>query len=368
MNRLRLLLIGLALITIVSGCGQQRVLENLGMLQTVGYDRSEGGKLTVSFYMPKFGAEFGSTDSEVMTTTVHTSKEAKMAMARQTHWYLVSGQLRDALFGESLARQGILEQLNSLIRDPMISPRVKFSIVEGTASDVLMRKYEQHPGVGTYIDQLLEKEIRAGAISRVSLFEFERDLLDEGIDPVAPVLKTGDQTLRITGLGLFQDDRYIGKIDAYDMPIFSLLDGQTARVDIHLKLDEREEQQTFIMIGSARNNRKIRVSRNAAGQFEVTFQIKMRGPVLEYTGVQPLRTVQQRKQVEAQIGEAIAKTAKAVITKMQAYNTDSLGIGKHVRNSLSWREWKQLDWREEFPEVKVNCEASFTISNYGRFY
>lgn len=359
--------IGIVIVALLSGCGQQRVLERLGMIHTIGYDRSDDGKLTVSFYMPKFGPEYSTTESEFLTTSARTSKEARIAVSRQSHWELVSGQLRDALFGEKLARQGISGQLDSLIRDPMISPRVKISVVEGSAAELLKRKYSQHPGVGMYIDRTLEKQIRDGFVPHISLFAFERDLLDEGVDPVAPVLAAGGDDLKISGLGLFQDDRYIGKIEASDMAVFSLLDGKSPRVDLHLKLDEGEKRQTYLMVGAARSSRSIRVSRHAAGQFEVSIQIRATGPVLEYTGDLALDVPGSRKQVEAQIGEAIAGTASAIISQMQKYRTDSLGIGMHVRNSLSWNEWKQLDWRETFPEVKVNCQATFTITNYGRF-
>ncbi|WP_452472545.1 Ger(x)C family spore germination protein [Paenibacillus xanthanilyticus] len=59
---------------------------------------------------------------ENITVTAKTSKESKLLLSRKTELIMVSGQLRDTLYGLSLAKRGIWEYIDTLVRDPSISP------------------------------------------------------------------------------------------------------------------------------------------------------------------------------------------------------------------------------------------------------
>ena len=364
----RLLALVLVLALFVSGCGEQRVLERLGFIHTVGYDLNEDGKLRISYFIPKFSQKIQAERGEFLTTFAHSSKQAKMMLSKETNWDLVSGQLRDVLMSDSFASRGIWAHIDSMIRDPTISPRVKLSIVEGSAAHILEKTYRQHPSSGMYLDRMLEKEIDKQTIPRIALFELERDLFEEGIDPVMPVLKDAGENIQITGLGLFRGDRYVGKIGQADIPIFALLNDNTSKLDFDLTLGrEHSGNHSHIMVGAARSKRKFQVRRQASGRFEVGISLKIKASILEYTGGLKISDDAERRQLERKIAEAVSEKAEALVSRMQRKQADPLGIGMYVRNSMSYREWKQLDWREELPVAKVTCRVKFSISNYGRF-
>jgi spore germination protein len=52
---------------------------------------------------------------------------------------------------------------------------------------------------------------------------------------------------------------------------------------------------------------------------------------------------------------------------MQQAKTDALGIGRYVRNSLSYKEWTSLNWREVYPQIEVECHVKVTIKDYGKY-
>jgi len=364
-------LLALALLALLTGCGEQRVLERLGFIQVVGYDPAPGDHLKVSFFLPKFSGEFRTTRGEFLSVIARSSKEAKLILGRRTNWELSSGQLRNALLAESLAQQGIWGHIDTLIRDPTISPRVKLSVVEGNTFDLLSKKYEQHPSTGVYVDHLLEEEIKERAIPRVSLFEFERDYLDDGIDPVAPVLKESGANLEVTGIGLFHGDKYMGKVKASEMPIFSLLYKNEKGLDLFLDLDKGEGDggggQSHVLLDSVRSSRKIRVVRPSTGPFAVQIRMNVTSSISEYQGDLKIYDDEQRRQLEKQIADQISAKAEAIVSFMQRKKADSLGLGKYVRNSMSYRDWRRLDWAETYPEIKINCLVKFTMTDYGRF-
>lgn len=365
-SRYALLISLLAALTVLSGCGEQRVLEKLGFVQVVGYDKGPDGWLKVSFYLPKFGPEFGMTKGEYLTTIARSSKEAKTKIVRQTNWDIVSGQLRNLLISDELAREGIWPHIDTMIRDPTISPRVKVSIVEGEAAGILGKTYEQHPGVSTYLDHLLETEINEQAIPRISLFHFERDFLDDGIDPIMPVLKDTGQNMEVSGLALIQADKYMGKIKADDISIFSLLYSDNKKLDIYQALDDDRQGESHVMLGTVKSARKVKVKRLTSGRFELQLRVNAQGLVTEYRGDLQIANVGQRKQLERVISGKLEERAEHLLSLMQQKKTDSLGFGKYVRNSMPYRAWKQLDWREEFAQAEISCQVRFTIQNYGK--
>jgi hypothetical protein len=52
----------------------------------------------------------------------------------------------------------VLSNHISFLRDPIIGPCVKITIVEGKATDLLKKDFKQHPQTSQYIDRMVEKE------------------------------------------------------------------------------------------------------------------------------------------------------------------------------------------------------------------
>lgn len=88
---------------------------------------------------------------------------------------------------------------------------------------------------------------------------------------------------------------------------------------------------------------------------------------MEYEGPVELVNGPQLQQLEHRIAQNIAERCESVIRKMQELGSDALGIGRYVRNSGTYAEWKKLNWREEFPKVDIRCEVNVRFSNIGKY-
>ncbi|MNR65562.1 hypothetical protein D3C85_1886540 [compost metagenome] len=71
--------------------------------------------------------------------------------------------------------------------------------------------------------------------------------------------------------------------------------------------------------------------------------------------------------MEGDVAENIRGKAQEMIKKLQQNNVDSIGIGQYVRNSLSYKAWKSLDWRKVYPRVEVECRVKVRIKDYGKY-
>ncbi|GMK40622.1 germination protein XA [Paenibacillus sp. CCS19] len=372
-NLLRLFLT-VALLVFIAGCGDQRILEKLGFIQTTSYDLAPDKddeseqKLLISVTIPRpdSGSGNGGVSREFLTAIASTSKGGRMNLSSQTELQLVSGQLRNTLFGISLARQGIWKHIDTLVRDPSISPRVKITVVNGNAHDLLAKNYPSHPRTGQYIDRMLEKESHSQVIPSTSLYQFTKDYFDDGIDPIAPIIKEVDGSIKIDGIALFQKDRYIMKIEPKQTLIFAFMRKDIKQGEITVDLTDENRSNEHVTLSSLVSHRSVKVT-PAKGNFRVDINVKVTGSVLEYIGVLDLEKEQDRSTIERLVSEHVQANAEKLIAAMQRNRVDSLGLGKYIRSTLNYAQWHKLNWRDTYPNLEVKCHVNFRIKDYGMF-
>ncbi|GIQ69527.1 Ger(x)C family spore germination protein [Xylanibacillus composti] len=361
-------------IIVLAGCStsDQRILEELGFTHTTSYDlisqeegASEDEKLKITISIPKADPD-AEDKREVLTATGRTSKEARIQLSKMTNRTLVSGQLRNILYGSELARAGIWEHIDTLIRDPSIGQRVKITLVDGSAHDLLAKEYPDHPITGVYIAQMLDKEAKYQTVPDTNLYHFVRDYFDDGIDPVAPVMKDHGDHVDISGIGLFQDDRYVTKIATQQTMIFALLRGGFKQGEISIQLDDGSEGREFVFFSSLSSKRKVKVL-NPKPPFSVEIHVTARASVLEYIGDLKPSEVPDQEKLERKISDYLQQEAQKMVEMMQKHQVDSLGIGKDIRNHMSFKEWSELDWREAYAQMEIRCNVQAEIKDYGKF-
>jgi len=364
----------LLMILFLSSCSDQNILEKLGFTQVLGYDAvsslddQSDTSLEISISYPRPDQETGVITREYLNAISATSREGKGFLARQTELKLVNGQLRSVLFGESLAEKGIQEQIDTLLRDSAVSPRVKIVVVEGRANELIAKDYFPHSRPGQYIHRMLNKETNSQHIPKITLHEFARDYSDDGIDAIAPIIRDNGSTIIVDGIALFQEDQYKMKVNTEQAIIFNLLQAPIDYGEITIDLSElQKEEKTHLLYTSLISKRKVRViSSYEDDQYSVNINLKIQGVVMEYAGDIQLEQPSERRKLEQWISNYIQAQAEQLIKELQKNNVDSIGIGKYVRNSLRHKQWSSLNWREIYPTVKVNIEVSSTIKDYGK--
>lgn len=349
----------------LAGCSDQRILDRVAFVHSVGYDLNPNGKVQITASYP--GVEAGKPIYRVVLTAEgNSSKDTKIKMSRQTSLLLVNGQLRDVLFSSEFARKGVKKHIDTLLRDSTISPQTKIVIVEGSVQKLLKKSYKQHAATDKYINFMLEKESKGHAIPKTTLYQFERDMLDDGIDASVPIIKDIGDHIEIDGIGLFRADRYVMRIPPEEAMIFSFLQGALKEGEISMELPGQGEEPQSIMFDSIVSDRDVRVAIGADGGITATISIKMRGSIREYTGEKKLGTEADRDALEKEISEHLSKRAERLVKRMQANKADGIGIGMYVRNHMSYRAWKSLEWDEQFPKVRIESRIQFDMKDFGR--
>ncbi|GAB6989126.1 Ger(x)C family spore germination protein [Paenibacillus pini] len=354
----------LILIIVCSGCAKnQRVLEKLGMDHTIGYDQLQG-KLLVTATLPN-PKSINEGNDEILTSTAKTSKEAKINIARESSRSIVTGQLRNTMYSEEIARSGLKDLIQNLARDPSISPRVKITLVAGSVHDLLTSSYPGHPETSQYVDHMLNKNLKNQNIPLVNLHQFTRDLLDDGIDPVAPIIKKAGDNVIIDGIALFKDDKYIVRLDPKYNLIFAMTRGNFKQGELFVELQE-DQKTSSVMLGTLSSRHKFHVHQDNKGSWMVDLHLYLKGSIQEYTGTQILTNNIDIEQLAKQISHSIQASVNRMVSTMQTNGVDSIGIGKHIRNHMNYKEWNALKWSEVYPKVKLNCIVHTKIKEYGQ--
>jgi spore germination protein len=360
-------------ILFLTGCSDQHILEELGMIHTVTYDfadddekYSKNPELKVSVAIP-VTSERVKEEREVLVTNAASSKDARGKFGAMTNRQIVSGQLQNSMFGQTLAESGLWEHIDTLVRDPAIGQTVRLITTKGNAYDIIKKEYKARPRTGEYISELLEKAVDANVIPRVTVYHFTRDYFDDGIDPVMPMLKQEEDNIVIDGIALFQDDKYITRISLEKGTLFVLSYKDVSGGNLNIKLNEDEENQELVMLTAVIGKRKIRAEKVGNKQYQVNLTLEIEGSVLEYIGDKTLSDDKDREKLEAELSDYVKNEVEKIITTMQENKVDNIGIGKFVRNSITYDEWKSLDWHEVFPTVTVITEAKIVIKEFGKF-
>jgi len=364
----------LFLIVMVSGCRvDEKVIEDLGFIQTKGYDLVANEDLEdeeqESMYRMTTSAPLVEPDrDEPLISRVITSrlnKEGIELNARTTERNLVSGQLRLLLYSQAVAEQGLNPLLDVLERDPQIPTRAKLAIVEGEVNTLMENEFDEHPRTTVYLDELLEKEARFNIIPETNIYQFFRDLKDDSRDPVLPMMKSEEDNAIVAGLGFLRNDVFITKLGLDDSLIFFMLEKAIDQGDLNMSIPNDEAKRNeLVSFTSISSTRVIDVEKNNQS-FDVTIKIELKGTILESIGEIDISEEKGQQKLENLIEQYIKLKADKIIALTQENQIDPIGIGTQVRNSLSYDEWQLLDWREEWPNVDVRCEVEVNIRDFG---
>jgi spore germination protein len=228
----------------------------------------------------------------------------------------------------------------------------------------------QYEPTSLFLNNLLATTNKLHIIPVANLFTFGRDLLDDGIDPVIPVIKSESDTIKITGMGLFQDTRYVESLDAAHFPLFALLQGRINDSSIGMEAQENKEKRVQIGLDHLSGNRKITVHARhpvrSGDDVRIMIELRLRGSVTEYTGDLNLQQTQNQAKLEAFMNRTLEAEAKTVMAQFKQHKVDPLGLGQYVRQQTPYSEWKSLQWRDILAAADVQVKFDVKIRNYGK--
>lgn len=339
---------------LLAGCtSEEKIIDDIDLVTAVGYDYIDENHIRGTVSIPVFKPD-KTVSTETFSDVSSLIRENRAKLDTEANKPLFSGKLEVVMYNEELAEHGIFEYLDYLNREPSVGSRVIIAVVEGKAKDYLTKKFATSD-TGLYYSSLFEKNIAKGTLPKTNLHLMMYKYFSKRADPFLPLLKMKEKKVKINGIALFKDDKYVGKIPYKQNFAFkSLVENFNSGVfPIHYG-------RNSAVLENVKAKRHYKVDTTSSVP-KVNIDISINGIVREYKG-----TINNQKVVqvlEKEMEKQLTKDYKKILSTIQELNVDPLGIGDIIRsNDRSFNISKYKDYYREMP-IKTNVKV--TITEFG---
>lgn len=377
MNRYPLGLLTLVLLTglLMGGCWDSVPIDEMGIVLAIGIDLGdEPDTFSVAFEIVKPTGLGGNQEagqgvpqqSIIVTGDGRTIMEAMQSVQRRVSRRLFLSQLQLVIFGQDLARQGLVATVDHLQRSGELRRTMSIIVSEQSAYEALQAVPQLLAIRGLSFDALTFQANKTGYFD-VIFGDFLERITSRGASAVAPaVQRTPDGTgLRVSGMAAFNDDRVVG--------IFN----HPESLGLALVLN-RAQPQTVIVGESAEPDSKFFTSfslqslsstiepKIVNGKIEATMTVEVQSLLLEQTGGGNLTTSKNWSVLETMQEEAVKNAVHAIIKRSQEWHVDPFELGNIIERRFP-KEWKTIEkvWPESIADVQFNVKIHSRVTETG---
>lgn len=338
---------------LLSGCVEKEILDDISIESGIGFDYYKEDQILGTALVPNYLPD-KAIKNVTYTSVSAMNRELFLEMQRQSAEPLVIGSLEVALFGEKLARKGIIDLIDALQRDATIGERLYLVVVDGKANDLLKHDYGTR-GNATYISNLLEQNIKSRDLPRTNLHMFIYDFFQTGKDSFLPTVKRiGKDKMEISGISLFKKDKVVESLPASKMFFFKLLVDQYSEGTYKIKMNGEEAAVRSIV-----SQRKLDLSKK--DPTEVSVSIKIKGSIREYSGNK--LSPKAIKKIEENMEELVNKECTDMLNRFKELGIDPVGIGHFVKSKT--RNFDHKKWESTYKTVPIKVKTKVEIIDAG---
>ncbi|MDN4073033.1 Ger(x)C family spore germination protein [Fictibacillus terranigra] len=345
-------------LSILNGCSiQPRILEDIQLVTSFGYDYAGKDKIKATINMPITPVvENAPPGNQVLTAIGHTSKNIRQILQSRSPKPLYIGRTTVVLYSKTLAEHGILSLINTLQRDPELGRDLTLAVVDGKVEPLLSFHYPWAEVTTKYMEQLLEQN-ELQNIPKTNIHDFLFRYYGKGADPFMPLLKKKGNEIKIKGMALFKGDRYVGYIPYRKSFIMKLLFENFKSGIYEFKL--KKENHVAIENLASKVDYDVQYRGN---QPHITINVNLQGKISEFQSTELIGN-QLIKSVEKQADRTITREAKNLVHTFQDLNVDPLGLGHKVNNVTPHFNFSR--WNKAYADVPIDINVKIKVVQSG---
>lgn len=343
----------------LTGCSliTPTIVNEINMAQGVGYDVASENKIKETIVFPIFKKDKSST-TEIKSSVGQSSKEIRGLLNNETRYPLVSGQLRLALYGKEMSKRGINDFVDTLNRDPSIGNLVQLAIVDGVASDLLSTEKFKTENISLFLQELLDQNMEHGQLPRSNLHSFLFQFSQVGQDPYLPLIKKEKDTIKINGLAIFKDDRFVTALSMDDLFIFKgLVD--TYNHGLH-QFNLKNGERVVLDILHSKAKYKVKIVK---GKPVFTIYLQMNTRLQEFSSPKKQRVPIDKPKIQKEVAKILEKSSLKLVARFKNLQVDPLGLG--AKDKEHDRQFNVRAWKSIYPDVQVLVHAKVEIRQTG---
>lgn len=384
----KLALLSLLSIFVLTGCWNSRELNDMALVIAIGVDKKEEKYIfTAQVINPSMvaGQGGGLARSPIMSYKAEGDSlfEAWRKLTKNAPRKMYFSHVRIVVIGEKLAREGIYDLLDPILRDHEF--RTDYYILvarEEKAENVLsvLTSLEEIPAFK--IDKMLKAATdNLGVASYYTLDTIVNDLKGTGKEPVLSSVRIegrieDGQTLSnlegsrlktrviLDELAVLKEGKVVGFLGDEDSRGYNYSQGNIKSAVEKLTCLKKKEKIMIVEI--IRTKSKIKAELKNGKPF-VTIHVKVEGNIVDVACEAKPQEEKVFKKYEKQLNEHIQSMIENVVTITQEeFQTDIIGIGEAVhRNEPKYWAKHEKEWLKIFPQTEVKVVVNAKIRNIG---
>ena len=304
-------IIPLLLCLLLTGCFNYNELNNLAVITTIGIDNNYDVSFLISTDTESNAIVKGNGDDLSSSFLDAIKKLSKTAYF---------GHLKLILINSNVAKEGLSNIVDSLVRNYETIKKLKLVLVEDTTTyDILNTPITlDNFSSNNIIDIISNSNKRLSNSSDVLLSSFVYKMINYGYDNVLPVITIKDNNIEVKNIGVFSYDKLVGYLDLEESIIFNILMNKSNTFDI--KLDD-----ITLRIDSSKSKTNL-------SKYNFSFDLYLDGFVIEST-----KEIDFNKDtinyINNLLDEKIMYLTDSLIKHSISLNSDFLGLGNRIYKS-----------------------------------
>lgn len=381
LNRQRLSLIATVLlasllITLLSGCWDNRELDSLFIVTGIALDKAPDSDLiTVTLQIGKTESKTGASsesgsqeDKNAIIlkasgrTPLHGIKRLNFNSSRS----LFYEHNQAVLFSSELAREGLKEYLDFFLRDYESRMEVPVFVTDGPTDRILAVDLEQEQSAGMYLARVIQDLSKLSPYYKVRMLDFLSRTREETVSALIPMVAAYDeedlQKLQICGMAIFKDGKMLDSLNNYETLGYILAMGDVKLIGI-----EAQSEKGHVIFNTINLDTKRDVKLRQDGGVQVKLSVEGAlgiGELKGFNGMDFPKVIPElTKMAEERIKEQIAETFE----KAKSLEADIYAIGSeiHRKHPKKWEQMKS-SWGSVFSNIDLTVDVKVEIPETGK--
>jgi len=361
---------------LLSGCWNNRDLNEITIVAGLGLDRTEDGKilLTVQMVEPAAiqstssgkGKGGGAQPKPVLVASYEgeTVFEAVRGILSIVDKKLFLTTSQVLILGERLSQDGIEEALDYFQRDHEIDYTMDvLAAKDVTPGEILEIETDMDSIPAVYIKGTSKNTISRGTTKKTMLIDVIKDMGSSGREPaIGQITKTGEKEVRTEGTAVFRDGKLAGWLDPYETRGYLFAIDKVESAIVNVPADNGKIAMEII-----RSKGKINVTFENGEPAMLTVKVETEANVGEYEGKGRLDSPDDLIKLEQSLSEEIKKEIMMALEKTQKeYSSDIFGFGVYVHkyHPQYWKNAKK-DWNDIFGKLPAEIQVDAKIMRTG---
>ncbi|EJR27441.1 Ger(x)C family spore germination protein [Bacillus mycoides] len=349
----------------MTGCFDQRNVEDVSLTLVLGIDLDRNNNLLVYMSSPVFNKEAKVKEeiTGVKSVTIRNSRDKFDA----TVMALTSGSKTQViLVGKRLLKQkNWMKYLDPFYRDPKNTVTARVVAVDGPVSDVIFHSPKDKPRLPLYLTKLVDTAASRNITVKTTLQELHEQKADKGLTANITEMKKKNK-IWVTGTALLdKKGRYKLTLKPDENKLLRILQqGNTGDFSFTMPIKIKADSQDKDWISFTAYSIKVKTKTRHDNHFIFNVDVKMSIGITER-----LFSFNTRKDA-AKLQKAIETKLEAdfnqLIKKIQTAQIDPIGLGGYAR-TYTYPEWKKVQkkWNNELAKGDVNVKVNVKLGAMG---